>query len=966
MSQNLDSSRKPRSAHDKPAKKRTSREKESSNLESSLRDENPKEVGEENPRRKALKDKKKGEDAEKRDLSKYDKYDSPSKTKKKKGNDEERKSKKMKDGRGRHQKKDGNHKKNEKGFQLDKNERLLPGMQIVVQFFQVSVLGQLGSGGFGDVYLVKDIAGNKYALKTEYNMKGLSSRMPKEVKAYDKIMKCRRKKKDETKHLVSMYGSGSIGDMKFFVMTPVGESVEQLIVQYEVGWPTILRLVTQMFDSIVELHKVGYVHRDIKPGNFSVGLPPNHRCIYLLDLGLTADNVDDINTLPKLSRYEFIGTLMYASRTCHQQKPQTARDDLESWLYTVLDIFSPNDVPWATEKDRIKVYDIKEKFFEDPNKYINGPSQFVDIANVIKDLAPCELPNYSKIRNLLEDAGKDINVNVDDNTIPFDWKMMKHILKEQQRVPMKPNQLFVESLDGTDKGRCIGHSKKTDQCEKVGDRHWSKRYWERGDVDTNKEWKSRPDCSIQTAWIERSVHISPERARGLLRGHCIATVANPCEGERLLLRWVECCAIVPKHGVYFYCPGQGTKMPPKNADDGEQQDMPRVPEQQQRADQNSPPPSAELLAEADRQRVTPELLTYMAEFNFPYMANIDKYERIAKIGQGSFGEVFKARCRKTSQLVAMKKILMESEKEGVLKHENILEFIEVCREKKAEEEHRYAFYLIFTFCDHDLAGLLHNKVDISLEYKKTMLKHLFTGLSVLHGKNIMHRDMKPVNILLGSDGYLKLGDLGMARPLLEKTPELPDACYTNSVVTLWYRPPELLLGEVKYGPEIDMWSAGCIMAQFWTIKPIMQGDTEQEQLYKITFLCGSITPTAWPDREKLPGWGERPKMNENLSRKLHDELAKSVSDEQGLDLIEKLLVLDPKNRLDANKALTHPFFYTKPLPNDNVKELLDKLPENMFTMTNLPKCSDVSQAQQQEEQSQPEAQSEGQSQRPVL
>ncbi|KAK0428806.1 hypothetical protein QR680_011016 [Steinernema hermaphroditum] len=376
--------------------------------------------------------------------------------------------------------------------------------------------------------------------------------------------------------------------------------------------------------------------------------------------------------------------------------------------------------------------------------------------------------------------------------------------------------------------------------------------------------------------------------------------------------------------------------------------MQRVSEQQQKtaALNQIPPPSQALLAEADRQRVTPELLKYMTEFNFPYIDDIDKYERIDKIGQGTFGEVFKARCRRTQRLVALKKILMENEKEGFpitalreirmlqqLKHENVTELIEICTRKNGPQaRERCTFYLVFTFCDHDLAGLLSSKIQMTLPQKKTLLKHLFKGLFTIHRNKILHRDMKAANVLISADGYLKLADFGLARPLFKKTPEMPEACYTNRVVTLWYRPPELLLGERNYGPAIDMWGAGCIMAEFWTKVPIMQGDTEQKQLELITLLCGSINPSTWPGCDKLPLWGKM-EMNDNLPRKVKDKLTKYVRDQQGLDLIENLLALDPKERLDANKALYHSFFYTKPLPNENVKDLLSTLTGSMFEYT---------------------------------
>ncbi|VDL87375.1 unnamed protein product [Nippostrongylus brasiliensis] len=227
--------------------------------------------------------------------------------------------------------------------------------------------------------------------------------------------------------------------------------------------------------------------------------------------------------------------------------------------------------------------------------------------------------------------------------------------------------------------------------------------------------------------------------------------------------------------------------------------------------QQHPPPqmSAEEMAEMDRQKVkfvTNSLIKYVEDFKFPYISDVSNYEKLLKIGQGTFGEVFKARCKKTGKMVALKKILMENEKEGFpitalrevkmlqqLKHENITDLIEVCSSKAtAHNRDRSTFYLVFAFCEHDLAGLLSNhKIKITLVHIKTMMKHLFNGLWKIHRSKILHRDMKAANVLLSRDGILKLADFGLARPFYMGHPR---QLYTNRVVTLWYRPPELLLG----------------------------------------------------------------------------------------------------------------------------------------------------------------------------
>nr|XP_019937395.1 PREDICTED: cyclin-dependent kinase 9 [Paralichthys olivaceus] len=199
---------------------------------------------------------------------------------------------------------------------------------------------------------------------------------------------------------------------------------------------------------------------------------------------------------------------------------------------------------------------------------------------------------------------------------------------------------------------------------------------------------------------------------------------------------------------------------------------------------------------------------YYDGVEFPFCDEFSKYEKMAKIGQGTFGEVFKAKHRQTGKKVALKKVLMENEKEGfpitalreikilqLLKHENVVNLIEICR-TKATQFNRYkgSIYLVFDFCEHDLAGLLSNaNVKFTLAEIKKVMQMLLNGLYYIHRNKILHRDMKAANVLITRDGVLKLADFGLARAFsLAKNSQ--GNRYTNRVVTLWYRPPELLLG----------------------------------------------------------------------------------------------------------------------------------------------------------------------------
>lgn len=345
---------------------------------------------------------------------------------------------------------------------------------------------------------------------------------------------------------------------------------------------------------------------------------------------------------------------------------------------------------------------------------------------------------------------------------------------------------------------------------------------------------------------------------------------------------------------------------------------------------------------------TKEKEKYIEVFDFPFCDESAKHEKVAKIGQGTFGEVFKARDKKNhNKFVAMKKVLMDNEKEGfpitalreirilqLLKHENVVNLIEICRTKATPyNRYRSTFYLVFDFCEHDLAGLLSNvNVKFSLGEIKKVMQQMLNGLYYIHSNKILHRDMKAANILITKTGILKLADFGLARAFSEKKNR-----YTNRVVTLWYRPPELLLGDRNYGPPVDLWGAGCIMAEMWTRSPIMQGNTEQEQLIKISLLCGSITPEVWPEVENLDLFNKM-ELPKGEKRKVKDRLKPYVKDAFACDLLDKLLILDPSKRFDSDSALNHDFFWTDPMPSD-LSKMLAQHTQSMFEYLAPPRRS---------------------------
>lgn len=310
------------------------------------------------------------------------------------------------------------------------------------------------------------------------------------------------------------------------------------------------------------------------------------------------------------------------------------------------------------------------------------------------------------------------------------------------------------------------------------------------------------------------------------------------------------------------------------------------------------------------------------------LRDVNVFERKYQVGQGTYGSVFVGQDKSSGEIVALKRINTKQEENGfpitalrevkilkALTHPNIVTLKEIVTSKEQGTIPKNVF-MVFEYLEYDLTGVLETpEIHFTQDHVKSWSQQLLSGVHYMHTNKVIHRDLKASNLLINKKGELKIADWGLARSWNSDMKRL-----TNKVITLWYRPPELLLGCLEYTDKIDMWSVGCIIAEMFRRSGFLKGANEATQLDLIFRTFGHPTIEDWPDiKTKCKLWPKfEPGPGERLPCRIREALTSQLPNpkwmtDHAINLILRLCELNPDKRWSAEQALVADYFFENPI-----------------------------------------------------
>lgn len=284
---------------------------------------------------------------------------------------------------------------------------------------------------------------------------------------------------------------------------------------------------------------------------------------------------------------------------------------------------------------------------------------------------------------------------------------------------------------------------------------------------------------------------------------------------------------------------------------------------------------------------------------------MDRYERLG-LGCSYPSNYFRCKDKHTQNLVVVKRVVYVDQEDGIpgftlreisilkqLKHPNLVDLRDVCQGEGI-------LYLIYEFVDKNLKECYQDwEGPLTPRLVKSYCYQMLSGLHFCHARGVMHRNLNPRNMLVSSNGRLKLSGFSIARSFLPKSGPL-----THEVMILWYRAPEILLGCENYSLPVDLWAIGTTIAEMVRKVPLFPGDSEIGEIFKIFGVLGTPNNYMWPGVTALPDW------NEDFPVFTPRHLSNFVPGLSafGIDILERMISLDPRQRITCKEALAHPYF----------------------------------------------------------